>query len=444
MCTWYVAAGVLTGLAQLDARLALLAWVGIIVLVRGTGRANGHRQRLRGLLLFAAVYNLIWFQSLWSLLTGYLGQSGWHSVLTLATLIVIGMVLLQGPLLLASLLADRVPVVAWLPAGWAMGEAAMEWLTEYSMGQLLYSQSQVQPVLRTLGRLGWYPTLLLCLFAAASLGMAWARGRVRWGAPGVIVAAAMFAQPPLDSYIAGSFDGLGVIHMADIEHPPAAASLAADLLIWPEGASKRQPSLEEGAQPPGTKRLTDLRGQTRTGHIAGLVARTLRGPMNAAVLTDAAGSPLSVRGKSVLVPLTERPVLWHTPESGAFVPGDRSPIFAAGNRRIIPAICYEAFSRRLVARGRAAGGDMLVILASDRAIMHGRSYLQRSIGAAVLRSVEYGVPVVRASMWGSAAIIAPDGRVLAQSPPGTSGVLRAPEADRTRDRDLQALSLHPG
>ncbi len=59
----------------------------------------------------------------------------------------------------------------------------------------------------------------------------------------------------------------------------------------------------------------------------------------------------------------------------------------------------------------------------DRGLVADPTAHRQFIAVAVLRAVETGLPVVRASLGGPALFVAPDGRVLAESAPGQSGIL---------------------
>ena len=62
-------------------------------------------------------------------------------------------------------------------------------------------------------------------------------------------------------------------------------------------------------------------------------------------------------------------------------------------------------------------------MTSDRVLVPSQIAQDQYLAALVLRSVEFHVPAVRASMWGSAALVTADGEVRERTPPGTSGVI---------------------
>jgi apolipoprotein N-acyltransferase len=237
--------------------------------------------------------------------------------------------------------------------------------------------------------------------------------------------------------------GVGAVSMSDSAHPPSAFPKGLELLVWPEGVMTARPSLEEGH---GTAdvRLSDLPGETRRAHLVGLAARSRGGARNAAVLVDPLGQVTAMRAKRLLVPGWERPVLGFGAGSG-LVPGEAPPTLGFGARQGVALICYEVFSRSLVLEGKRAGGAFIAVLSSDRAIRGSAIAMQQILGALVLRSVETGLPAVRASLWGSAALSSSDGRVLGMTQPGTSEVLTFPpggESGNVPPHGTSAVEVH--
>jgi hypothetical protein len=95
-----------------------------------------------------------------------------------------------------------------------------------------------------------------------------------------------------------------------------------------------------------------------------------------------------------------------------------------GGRAVIPLVCGEILTRALVAEGRAGGGELLVVMASDRYQARRAQPDWQVLAHVRLRAIEYGLPAVYASIEGRASFVGPDGRVLARSDAGAdSGVL---------------------
>jgi apolipoprotein N-acyltransferase len=404
--------------------------VGFALFVAALERAPSRRLGCAGVLFTCVVNHAVSLHWLVSTLGTYRagGPPAW--VLFAGILGVVALIT-QAPILLGCVLPRRLPGFYWLPGCWAAGEWLEEHVFDFAWGQWLYSQWAVQPVLHALARFGWYPVLLLCLTGAAAFGCVLAHRRPASLAVGAATVAVVVLVP------ARAIDdrallGVGAVSMADAAHPPSVIPEGLDLLVWPEGATNARPSLEEGR---GTSqvRLPTLPGTTRQGHLVGLMARSHAGARNAAVLVDPLGQVLAMRAKRLLVPGWERPVLGFDADAGGFVPGRAAPALPLGARPGIALICYEVFSRSLVLEGKEAGGQFIAVMSSDRALLGGDVAMRQILGALVLRSVEMGLPAVRASLWGSAALISSDGRILGMTRPGTSEVLTLPPAAATGD-----------
>jgi predicted amidohydrolase len=338
---------------------------------------------------------------------------------------VIGLVVATAwlPVAIVAAITSRRLVVLWLPPALVTGERLETALLDFSWGQWLYSQWDCPQVLGVLARLGWFPTLLLALGACTCVGVGVARGRLRPAVPGLLAIAVAWCLPPLP-HDPRPLAGIGVVALADIEQRPAAYP-ALDVLVWPEGTSRERPALEEG-QPSSTRVLERLPGAPRVAHVLGLVASSVRGPINAAVVVDPAGVVLAARAKSSLVPGFERPVLGTSLSGTVFAAGRAPPALTIGGHVLVPLVCYEAFSRDVVAAGREAGGEVIVALSSDRPLHRSAAARRQILAALVLRAVEFRMPAVRSSMWGEAAIITADGRIVSHGPAGATDVLTAP------------------
>ena len=105
--------------------------------------------------------------------------------------------------------------------------------------------------------------------------------------------------------------------------------------------------------------------------------------------------------------------------------------FAVAGQRIAVNICYEdVFGSELLAGARAA--TMLVNVTNDA--WYGRSIAARQHNQiAAMRALETGRPMLRATNTGITSAIAHDGRVLAEMPWFTRGILEVEIAGRTGD-----------
>ena len=81
---------------------------------------------------------------------------------------------------------------------------------------------------------------------------------------------------------------------------------------------------------------------------------------------------------------------------------------------------YPAFSREL-----ARSGAQLLVVAADDSFAVRMATARLHLRASAFRAVETGLPLVFASAWGPSAVIAPSGRIIAQSDFGSRTVLQA-------------------
>jgi apolipoprotein N-acyltransferase len=316
----------------------------------------------------------------------------------------------------------HLPVWAWLPLAWVAGEAAFEGLGGIDFNAWLYTQHAAVPVLRAVGHLGWWPALGLCVGLSAAIAETC---RTRSWRPGVVAAAGLAVLgllPPLPAVGPAAFDGIGAVHMPDEHTPPRSAPAGVRVLMWPELADTQSPRLREGANP-GAYIEPPFRADG-LHHVYGLKTRDGVGIQNALVALGPEGQVHGVRAKTRLFPLTERPIAGYQPAGQhRFTAGAGLPVLDVGGRRFGTLICLETGDRAIARAAKAAGATMLVMAAKERGGEGSPMALEQLLAISVLRTVEAGLPMVRASQVGHAAMIDRDGRVLARSRPGTSGVL---------------------
>lgn len=336
------------------------------------------------------------------------------------------------PLVLAFLLGRRLglPAWAWLPAGWWLGEAWWDAFGGVSYDAWLYGQWQAPVVLRSVGNWGWDATLLACLAASAAAGEAIALGAkglaARAWRPGLVALAAcafLAAAPPLDPGRPDLLADVGVVHLHDYATQPKAPPPGVRLLIWPEGVTARTPRLAEG--PARGEQLWPLmKAAPTTFHAYGAPVRNRQGRFNGLVAVDPAGRAVAMRAKSRLFPLLERPSLGlKLPQSRPYQPGTASPVMQVAGKRFTALLCLEELDRALVARGAREGSELIVVSANDYILGADPMAHRQLLATAVFRAVEAHTPLVRASIYGSAAFIGADGRILAEAPLGGAGVL---------------------
>ncbi|RKH07040.1 nitrilase-related carbon-nitrogen hydrolase [Corallococcus carmarthensis] len=414
--------GIALGVAFLWTWAQPLAWVGIALLGWALHRANGWRQAAAALLLAALVRQGV-------ALHWWVGTAGFYTAPWLPPPFIVAFLgwtatgaLSQVPLLaLAALPVKRVPPRYWLPVGWVLGEAGLEAWSGFSMTHVLHSQWMQPPILRAVGFVGWVPTLVLCLLAAVCVGEAVALRSRRLLLPAVGVMVALAALPPLP-VADDALQGTGVVHMASSVRVPESVPEATERLIWPESTVRGlQRGTEGRVSRPEVIEAFDARLPVPA--IAGLTLRTPEGFFNAAAAFDGDGRLQETRGKSILVPIGERSIFGLQGRGEPLVASQARPLLSLAGRKVIPLICYEAFSRATALRGREAGGELLAVLASDLPLAGSRFAMDQAIGGVVMRAVELRMPAVRASLGGVAAVVSSDGRVLARSAPGASSIL---------------------
>ncbi|NOK16883.1 nitrilase-related carbon-nitrogen hydrolase [Corallococcus carmarthensis] len=418
-------AGLLQGAAFLGPDAQPLAWVGVACLAAALHRAPGGL-RAAGMLALAALVRQAVALHWWVGTARHFAPGVAGAALTLAALgWATTAVASQVPAMALVLTpVRRVPPRFWLPFAWAAGEAVAELTCGFSMTQLLHSQWAQPAVLRALAFVGWGPLLLLCLYASVSVGEAAARRDLRLLAPAGLVLGALVGVPPF-APSDDALEGVGVVHLASSARLPREVPGGTSLLVWPESTVRGNQRLPEGVLPQPVPLAAFADTRLPVASVAGLTLRTEGHYLNAAGAFDAEGQLLESRGKAVLVPVGERAFLGLRGSGEPLTPGTAVPRLSVAGRSVVPLICYEAFSRPTAFQGQAAGGTLLAVLASDLPLVGNRFALEQAVGAAILRAVEQHLPVVRASLAGPAVIVSSNGKVLARSEPGTSGILTA-------------------
>lgn len=340
----------------------------------------------------------------------------------------------------------RLWVVWWLPVAWVVGETLRFEVMVVALGDWMASQWQFTPALRAVGHLGWWGANALCLAAAFSVGCAAAARRPRFAAPALLATLTLALLPALPTAGVERLEGVVAVHTrstVELPHGPPpidGPDDATELVIWPESAFELRPRLPEGVV--DGARIRPLLFGSDAAHLVGLITSWPRRlPQNQAVAISPDGA-VHTRAKRRLMPVAEGTAL-RVFGDDIFERGQAAPLLRVAGRAIIPLICGEFMSRALVAEGRAAGGEVLAVLARDQ-MMHSARARRQLLAIQVLRSVEYGLPSVRASYGGEANFVAPDGRVLAAAGPGTNGLLRWDPARGARDHDYFGRAIEPG
>ncbi len=340
----------------------------------------------------------------------------------------------------------RVGVCFWLPIAWGAGEILRFEVMTVNISDWINSQWMVGPILRSLAHLGWWPTMYLCLFACGCIAQALLT-RKRWvAAPSVVIAIGLLLLPPIPVVGNHLLRGVAAIHtysFVDLPHGLPQSDDKEDtleLVVWPEGALFLRPHLGEG-KGRGTQ-ISPLIPEENVQHLIGLESTLMgRGAQNQVVAVGPDGRVAASRAKKGLMAIGEKPLFGIG--RAAFVPGKTPALMEVAGRPIIPLICGEFLSRSLVAEGRALGGELLVVVARDQMIVNDRAKRQ-FMAIQLLRSVEFGIPSIRASYGGFANFISSDGRVLAQSGNQRNGLLRWDEHHGARDHDYYGRTIADG
>ena len=206
-------------------------------------------------------------------------------------------------------------------------------------------------------------------------------------------------------------------------------------LIWPESAfpfflTRDAAALAQIASllPPGAVLIT---GAVRAPE--GIPEAAVTRAYNSVYVIDHDGSILSVYDKVHLVPfgeylpfqdfLEQLGLRQITNMRGGFIPGDRARVLKVPHAPdVLPLVCYE-----IIFPGAIPGGERpgwMVNLTNDGWFGASAGPYQHFQQARV-RAIEQGLPLVRAANTGISAVVDPFGRVVAQLPLGTEGVLDA-------------------
>lgn len=437
----YLLSGLLFGAALATPTLALLAWPSIVVLAIALQRTESSLGAVGGALVSQFVGRLVgcpWSWKAADLIFDYgplteatiaFGQlASWAIPNTLT----IG--------LFHRICRGRVAVRFWLPVAWALGEVLSYSLSQVCLVDWLNTQWRVIPVLRALALVGWWPLLFGCLFAAASIGEALAARSVRIALPALAIFTAIALAPPIGAHGEAKLEGIATLHVNSKVDLPHRLPEGVDLLIWPEAALDLQPLLAEG---PGRGAVIPppLPG-ANVNHLIGLLTSLPGGVrQNSVVAVGAEGQVLQSRAKRVLMPIAERRALIFGRDTYRI--GSRSVRLDVSGRAIAALVCGEAFSRALAAEAKSSGAEIMALVARE-AFMPTDIAQNQLQAIQVMRSVEFGLPSVRASYGGHAAFVAADGRVLARSGRIGNGILRWDSQHGGQDFDFRGRSINAG
>ena len=372
-----------------------------------------------------------------------------------------------------ALLGAALPLVLRLPA-WPAWSAALWVLSEalrsripfggFPWGRLAFSQGD--SALTPLAAVGGAP-LVSAVVALLGTVLAWSllRVRARPGAGAAVLVATAVAALAGAAVVPTPGDGTGV-QVAVVQgnvprlgldfnaqraavlqnHVDATRALAEDvragrvaapeLVVWPENASDIDPFSD-----PAAYDLIDA--AVRDVGVPVLVGAVLQGPgdhlSNAGIVWDPQTGPGERYVKRHPVPFGEyiplRPLVRAVTTKADLVPrdfaaGDEVGVLDVGPVQLGDVICFEVAYDDLVRDAVTAGGRLLVVQTNNATFgRSGETAQQLAMGR--LRAVEHGRTVLVAATSGISAVIAPDGRLLAQAPVFTREVLSAEVPART-------------
>lgn len=423
-------AGIIGGCAHLLPTLWPLAWLEFFLTAMILSVSSHRGWQATGLLLAGIAGQMIGHTWYLSSLANWVIGGGWDflsKTLPVWFCFLLLIVLPERlPMFLGALFIPRqVPLWVWWPLTWWLGEQACINFTGLSQGAWLYSQWQVVPVLRTVGHLGWTPTLIVCMLIAVMAGQSVSQRSFVLAGSSVFLALILLFMPALPDTIPPILNKVGVVHMETYFYPPLKAPPGIELLIWPEVARSGRPPIGEGPHPELI--LESPFRSTNTYHLIGQETRAEPGPnglQNSLLALAPNGQVLGMRAKKLLFPAGETPFWgWRLPSRNSYIPGKAPITLTINHHKIAALVCYESLFRSLVDTAVTEKAELLTISAIDISIGSSFDAETQFTAIAVLRAVETGLSVVRASLHGPANLIAPDGRLLAHSHSGTNGIL---------------------
>lgn len=392
-------AGLLLGASHCATWAWPLAWLGLALL--GSVLAEAHLGCVFAVRFAETAIAEHW---LYDTLRAYLGLSSSKAALAVIAIWVMSTAVRSAPVILLRWgwrgACARSPFA--FAAGATLGEWAWHRLAVWSWSDHLYAHGADPVIWGALRYLGWPIASGVVFAAGTTIGRAIAT-RAPSRAAGALIMVGALAAAPQPRRDARALEGVYVAAMADLDAvvvPPRGTRL----VVLPEVAIARRTELARPEQlevPVASKEAVEVLG----GALAWSPANRLA---NVAWAADHRGIVLGVHVKRVLVPGGERPV-FGVVAGEPFEQGTRWDVLAVGGHRVLPLVCIEALDRGWFQAAREGGAEVVAVLASDRPLMGSRVAAVQSASIARLRSVETGLPVVRASLGGDAGVFWPDG-----------------------------------
>lgn len=434
----FIISGYFSGIAFLKPSLWLCAWIGMLLLPFAFHSAKSILWKLVGFSLFILVTQFTGHT--WYMSSVYMASGGSYEsfelVLIWLLFIILAMVIPQQVSFLIGLLCtkiisqksiektnQKIPFFIWFPLTYLLGEYFIFSFSGLSMANWLYSQWQTEYVLRSVGHLGWNITLIICLIIPMALSESIILKEKKYlyvSLAGIVI---LLIQPPLNNQIPKILSEAGAVYADSETFRPHNIDKKIKLLVWPEQARSGRPRVSE-EHIENIKLKPPLKSKD-VFHIIGQETRIKEGLQNSVLALSPEGNLLAVRSKKHLFPALETPFHGFMFE-GRYkcIPGKRPAYIEFNGIRVISLLCFEQMDRYLVHEVTDNYPvDLIVIMARDSVLGVSQEIYSQFTAMAVLLAVETGLPVIRSSIDGPAAIIAPDGRVLAISKIYQNGVL---------------------
>jgi apolipoprotein N-acyltransferase len=199
-----------------------------------------------------------------------------------------------------------------------------------------------------------------------------------------------------------------------------------DLFIWPENASDVNPLTEAKDQ------INDLVNSLDKPLVVGGVGSNNSRPTNLSILwkpNDNGSGASSIYQKRELAPFGEFMPLRSLAEFISplaknvtdFEAGDRAQIFSVGDAKILPVICFEILSDRLLQQD--IGNSNLIIAQTNNATFGESAESDQQLQITRARAIESGRNIVVVSTVGNTAFIDRSGEIISILPKYEAGVL---------------------
>lgn len=219
-----------------------------------------------------------------------------------------------------------------------------------------------------------------------------------------------------------------------------------DVIVWPEN------SLDNDPDAPGNAWLAQARDRllAKVGEatvFAGQNDHNAAGELTNAIGIYQHGQRTDTITKYKLVPFGEffpyPDLLGWVPSAqliGHMVPGAGPDSVPIGNHRVGAVICYESAYASMISQALAKDAGLLVV-STNNASFGNTAMMHQHLSISRLRAVEYGRPVIHASLSGPSAFITPDGQ--ASDAPGYQEAAARTQQMQPRTGFTPAAWLNP-